>query len=46
MNWFFDKPLAKLIRIKKTQNINNMNEIGDISIAFTDIRRIKREYYE
>lgn len=41
------KPQARLIKKKrdKTQIINIRDETGDITISYTDIKRITMEYY-
>ena len=52
--WFFekinkiDKPLARLIKIKREKNqINKIrNEKGEVTTNNAEIQRIIREYYE
>jgi len=52
-SWFFkkinkiDKPLARLIKKQKKNQINNIrNENGKITIDNTEIQRIIRDYYQ
>ena len=52
-SWFFkknkiDKPLARLIKIKREKNqINKIrNEKGEVKTDNTEIQRIIRDYYE
>ena len=52
-SWFFerinkiDKPLARLIKKKRENQINKINKIrnGEITTENTEIQRIVRDYY-
>ena len=47
-SWFFDKPLARLIKKKRerTQNNKIRNDKGEVTVDTTEIQSIVRDYYK